>query len=89
VHSLVILETKNQLRDHPIATGVVDIEVWAWFDKYPLDADNICAKLYVDGLKGLLIEDDSYKYVNSVRTVTRIDRERPRMLIQISEEVRE
>ena len=88
VHWLVKLETKNQGLDK-VAIGPVDITVTAFFDKRPLDADNICAKMYIDGLIGWAIENDSYKYVKSVKTVTCIDRDNPRMVIEISEEVRE
>src|SRR5690348_3604107 len=40
-------------------TRCVDIEIVAYFDKYPLDSDNICGKPYVDGLvrAGLLVND--------------------------------
>lgn len=70
-----------------MAKGVVEIEVVAFFNKYPLDADNICAKLYVDGMIGRVIGNDSYKFVLSVKTETRIDRDNPRMVITIRERI--
>lgn len=85
VHQLVSLEARGMR----MAEGVVSIEVMAFFDKYPLDADNICAKMYIDGLIGTVIENDSYKFVSSVMTETLIDREDPRVVIHISEKVEE
>lgn len=43
----------------------VDISIIA-YSRRPVDADNICAKVYIDGLVGLLIPDDNYKIVRSV-----------------------
>jgi hypothetical protein len=60
-----------------------DIIITAYFDKRPLDPDNICAKLYIDGLKGSIIKDDAKKYVRSVKTVSEIDRKNPRVEIDI------
>ena len=64
---------------------LVDITITAYFDKRPLDASNICAKLYEDAIKGWLIVDDSPKYVRSVRTVSEIDKQRPRVEIEVAE----
>jgi Endodeoxyribonuclease RusA len=44
----------------------VDVRIRVGFNKRPLDVDNVCAKLYIDGMKGLLIADDTLKYVRSV-----------------------
>lgn len=63
----------------------VEIEVVGYFDKRPLDADNICSKIYLDSLKGWLIEDDSPKFVDRVSTASRIDKENPRVEITLSE----
>ena len=49
-------------------TEPVDITITAYFKNKPLDADNICAKLYIDGLCGRVLEDDSPKWVRSVTT---------------------
>lgn len=61
----------------------VEISLVAFFQKRPLDADNIAAKLYIDALKGIFIEDDSPKYVSAVTTASRIDRKNPRVEIEI------
>lgn len=64
-------------------TEPVRIRVTAYFKSRPLDADNICAKLYIDGLIGRILEDDSPKYVAEVTTVSRVDKQRPRLEIQV------
>lgn len=70
-------------RHAPLFSEPVAITVRAFFNKQPLDADNIVAKLYVDGLCGILIEDDSPKHVRSVTTESRVDRQNPRVEIEI------
>lgn len=65
--------------------NAVAITVRAYFNRRPLDADNIVAKLYVDGLCGRLIADDSPKHVRRVTTESRVDRKRPRVEIEIRE----
>lgn len=44
----------------------VDIHIKVGFDRDPLDADNVCTKMYVDGLKEHMITDDDIRYVRSV-----------------------
>lgn len=65
----------------------VAITVRAYFrnKRVQLDASNIPAKLYEDGLIGWLIEDDSPKYVRSMTTVSLLDRQTPRVEIEIKE----
>ncbi len=63
----------------------VAIEVTNYFDKRPLDASNICLKIYEDALKGWLLEDDSPAYVDRVTAISRIDRSNPRVEITIKE----
>lgn len=65
-------------------TDLVDVTVMVYFDRQPLDADNIPAKLYIDALKGWIIADDDGRYVRSVRTVTEVDRDAPRVVIVVS-----
>jgi hypothetical protein len=64
-------------------THPVDIQFVAYFDKRPLDASNIYVKPYEDALKGWLIVDDSPKYVRSVKALSAISRQNPRMEIII------
>ena len=69
-----------------VFTGPVDITVTAFFEKRPLDADNIPAKFYVDAIKGRFLADDDTRYVRSVRTVSALDPQRPRVVIEVSPE---
>lgn len=43
----------------------VDVSIVAYSSR-PVDADNICAKVYIDGLVGLLLPDDNYQVVRQV-----------------------
>jgi len=63
----------------------VDIWVYAYFDKKPLDSSNVCVKFYEDSLKGWLIEDDSPRYVRGVHAMSLIDKKNPRVEIVILE----
>ncbi len=63
----------------------VNIRIIAYFDHHPLDASNICEKPFEDALKGWLIVDDSPKYVASMTKVPRIDKDNPRVEIEIRE----
>ena len=63
-HTITILACKGAfLFDAP-----VDIHVSCTFPKGArlLDPDNLAAKLVIDGLKGLVIHDDSPRYVRTV-----------------------
>jgi len=64
-------------------TGPVAITVTVYFRNRPFDPDNICAKLYIDGLKDRIIEDDTPAQVASVTTVSKVDKERPRVEIEV------
>lgn len=47
----------------------VDIHIIARYKgKHRRDSDNLCAKVFIDGLVGLVIEDDSTQYVRRVTT---------------------
>lgn len=61
----------------------LDVTVRAYFDKRPLDADNVAAKLYIDGLIGWAFPDDSPEHVRSVRTVSLRDAASPRVEIEL------
>lgn len=85
VHDLVVYEAYKQIGINNIRKFElpVDITIVAYFAKSWQDADNIAAKLYVDGLKYLLLKDDSPKWVQSVTTTSAIDRDNPRVEIEI------
>ena len=63
----------------------VYITVRAYMKSPMMDADNICAKMYIDGLKEAVIYDDDWRYVKSVTTETNHDKECPRVEIHVSE----
>lgn len=63
----------------------VNITVTAWFDKQPQDCDNLASKIYIDGLIGWWLVQDSPLYVRSVTTVARIDHAHPRLVIECEE----
>ena len=64
-------------------TVPVHIIITVYFSTRPLDPDNINAKHYIDGLKGLLLQDDTRKWVASVTTESHIDKARPRVEIEM------
>ena len=61
----------------------VTITLTAFFKGRSLDPDNICAKIYIDALCGRVLEDDTPSHVHSVTTASRVDRENPRIEIEI------
>lgn len=63
----------------------VDIVVTAYFKNRQQDASNIMGKMYEDGLKGRVIVDDTPQYVRSMKTVSEVDKEKPRVEIEITE----
>lgn len=44
----------------------VNIKIIAYYKTTHIDSDNIPAKIYIDGLKGIVIKDDSPVYVGAV-----------------------
>ena len=70
----------------PMFTKPVNITIVVYFKnkRVRLDASNIAAKLYEDGLIGWLIKDDNPDYVRSMTTVSLLDRANPRLEILIS-----
>lgn len=61
----------------------VEIDIVAYFKNRPLDPDNIAAKLYIDALKGWLLQDDTPQCVSSVTTTSMVDKANPRLVIVI------
>jgi hypothetical protein len=49
-----------------------------------LDADNLCAKLIIDGLKNFVMPDDNDKYIGEVCLQSRVDKGNPRTEIIIT-----
>lgn len=73
--------------DWPMFTSQVEIEMKVYFKnrRVQLDWSNIPVKMYEDALIGWLIEDDKPQYVRGGRIVSLIDREAPRVEIEVSE----
>jgi len=65
--------------------GRVDIHITAYFKNRPQDPDNIASKLYIDGLVGHVIEDDTREFVRKVTVQSEIDKENPRVEIEVVE----
>lgn len=63
----------------------VDIVITVYFKNRPLDPCNITAKMYIDGLIGWWLVDDNPKYVRSVKTVSLVDKDNPRVVIEAVE----
>jgi len=67
-------------------TGPVHIIVAAYKSGRKMDADNVGAKWYVDALKmNGLIADDNPDCVWAVTTISRVDRDNPRIEIDVME----
>lgn len=65
------------------------VEVWAYFksdkqgSKYCwIDADNLCCKPILDGLKGTIIDDDPH-HIHGVSCYSRLDKDNQRTEIKI------
>ena len=72
IHSLVIYSIRSQYDEVIQFVAPVDITIKATYKRSPVDADNICAKLYIDGLvRAGVIEDDDPKHVSSVTLMSR------------------
>lgn len=85
VHDLVKYSLKPEQRK--MVTGKVDIFTTVYFRNYPYDSDNIAAKPYIDGLKGIILPDDTRKYVGFTATKSEVDKAKPRVEIEIRPEV--
>ena len=70
VHALVRAALDPELEPF---TGRVSIQITAYVKNKPMDCDNLAGKLYVDGLKGWVIDDDTPDYIESVTTRVEID----------------
>jgi Holliday junction resolvase RusA-like endonuclease len=75
----------NQM-DFAMFECVVDIKVECYYknNRRP-DSDNVCDKLVIDSLRGVVIANDDWRYVRYTTSASLLDRERPRTVITISE----
>ena len=65
--------------------GRVDIHITAYFKNRPQDPDNICSKMYIDGLIGNVIEGDTREFVRKVTVQSEVDKDNPRVEIEVLE----
>lgn len=65
----------------------VNIAITNYFVKNGIDSDNIPAKFYIDGLKGILIQNDSPKFVGTVSTRSQKTDKDARIEIEITEDL--
>lgn len=61
-----------------------EIVITAYMARPLIDVDNLCTKVYVDALKGWVIEDDDPAHVAAVIPRVVVDRTWPRIEIKIS-----
>lgn len=66
-----------------IFKGRIDIKTTVYFPYSPQDPDNICDKVYIDALKGWYIAEDDRKNVREVITEAKIDKQNPRIEIEL------
>ena len=89
VHELMWYDYLENHRDlsnpYQLFKNRVDILITAYFKSNPQDSDNICSKPYIDGLIGCFLADDTPEFVRRVSTQSEIDKENPRMEIEIME----
>ena len=84
-HLLVLLSVRDQCPDADMFSECVDIEMVTYFKNRPQDTDNLTAKLLIDGLRHAgILSDDTPQQVASVTTRSRVDKEFPRVTIQIT-----
>lgn len=84
-HLVVSQAIKKQIKKPIMFKKPVVIKVDSYFDKYPMDSDNVCIKLYIDELKGIFIKDDTHRYVRGSASFVAIDRKNPRVEITMTE----
>ena len=71
VHDTIALALRASFGDeYPQFEYPVEVLVES-YSKRPIDSDNVCAKLYIDGLVGTVIQDDSPPYVQRVVLTSR------------------
>lgn len=75
---------KNAAKRFKITDSKVDIKVECFYSGRAIDSDNLCLKLITDGLKGIVIKDDTPRYVHAVTAISSKDKSNPRTIINIT-----
>jgi Holliday junction resolvase RusA-like endonuclease len=83
-HDLVTAYLMKNWRNKGVIKGSVKIQIICYFKSHRwIDSDNLCGKLIIDALKGVVIKDDSPKYVKEVCCSSRMDAKHPRTEIYV------
>lgn len=89
VHLAVKMQVDESCPDVEPFDSRVHITIRAYFKSRPLDPCNITAKIYIDGLHGIIIHDDTMEHVAGVTTMSFVDKENPRVEIEVVPEVQD
>lgn len=82
IHELVFYSLPKRI---PKLKFPVDIFIKAYFkDNRRRDSDNVCGKLYIDGLVPKVLPDDDTKYVRIVSTQVILKAKSDKVLIAVS-----
>lgn len=73
----------------PLIDYRVNIRITAFYTKSHIDSDNIPAKLYIDGLKSIILSDDSPHFVGTVSTRSQKTTGKNRLEIEITKDEEE
>ena len=72
--------------DKRVCERRVDVEITAYFRGGRIrDSDNIAAKLYIDGLRGIFLEDDDTRFVRKVTVEAVIKAKEDQVIIKLIE----
>jgi hypothetical protein len=86
VHSLIYLSLSRSQRVPFLEK--VNIFITVYFKNRPFDSDNIADKFYIDGLKHAnVIQEDDLRYVGMTATRSEVDKNNPRVEIEIIEAI--
>lgn len=71
--------------DLSVIDGIVDIKIECYYkDNRRPDSDNVCDKLVIDSICGVVIKDDDWRHVRYTTTASLLDRVNPRTVITIT-----
>lgn len=87
IHSLFAVDKINYRRDKrkmkPIVFPV-KIIITAYMSGHLIDPDNLCSKLWIDGLKPWLLPDDTPEFVKEVATrIIKAEKDQERIEIEV------
>lgn len=88
IHQKVALTIRSMgiTASEPMIDYPVNIKVTLFYTKTHIDSDNIPAKIYIDGLKGMIISNDDPRYVGTVSTRSQKTTGKNRLEIEITKD---